>query len=153
MTKLINGRKLSKSLKVIFKSFPGSKIQDMKHYTKPALQQKPDKVILHVGTNNIKKLPDVITGIKQEHPNATIAVSSIIRRNDAKSDGEKKLINQRISEVNHLLNSYCKQNSFDFISNRNIDDSCLNAGVHLDHKGIYTLANNLRNYMKCRTTK
>ena len=55
MTKLINGRKLSKSLKVIFKSFPGSKIQDMKHYTKPALQQKPDKVILHVGTNNIKK--------------------------------------------------------------------------------------------------
>ncbi|CAB3997488.1 RNA-directed DNA polymerase from transposon BS [Paramuricea clavata] len=40
--------------RVSVKSFSGSKAEDMQDYIKPLLRQKPDEIILHVGTNNIK---------------------------------------------------------------------------------------------------
>jgi hypothetical protein len=39
---------------VAVKSFSGSKIEDMKDYLKPLNRRKPDKIILHIGTNNLK---------------------------------------------------------------------------------------------------
>ncbi|CAB3980152.1 RNA-directed DNA polymerase from mobile element jockey-like [Paramuricea clavata] len=40
--------------RVSVKSFSGSKADDMQDYIKPLLRKKPDEIILHVGTNNIK---------------------------------------------------------------------------------------------------
>ena len=43
----------------------------------------------------------------------------------------------------------CDEHNFDFINNDNINDNCLNTGgLHLNPKGIYTFASNLRNYIK-----
>ena len=158
MTKLITGRKLSKSSNVTTKSFPGATIEDLKHYSKPTLKFKPDKIIIHAGTNNLKKatpkqiktkLAKAIQGIKQEHPSVEIAVSSVFRRNDAKSSDEKKVMDGKILEVNKLLRNLCDEHNFDFINNDNINDNCLNTGgLHLNPKGIYTFASNLRNYIK-----
>ena len=55
MTKMINGRKLSKTSKVTSHSFPGSTIEDLEDYVKPVLRRKPDHIIICAGTNNLQK--------------------------------------------------------------------------------------------------
>ena len=44
---------LKKNFSVV-KSFPGATTQDMKDYIKPTIARKPDMVILHTGTNDLK---------------------------------------------------------------------------------------------------
>ena len=39
-----------RNIKVRF--FPGARIQDMYYYLVPLLRKRPDKIILHVGTND-----------------------------------------------------------------------------------------------------
>ena len=57
MIKGIQSWKLKKSLKenVQVKVFHGASIEDMKHYIIPTKKVEPNVVILHVGTNNLKK--------------------------------------------------------------------------------------------------
>ena len=53
----VPSRSLNQSLKEYFsivKSFPGAATQDMKDYIKPTIAKKPDMVILHTGTNDLK---------------------------------------------------------------------------------------------------
>lgn len=151
MTKLINSRKLSKTSKVTSHSFPGAVVEDFNDYLKPVLKRKPHKIIIHAGTNNLKrdcakqikdKMAKVIAGVKQENPNVSIAISSIIQRKKDQS------LNDKITQVNDLVAKYCNDNNFDLIKHENIDESCLNAGgLHLNRKGIHILASNLRNYI------
>ena len=55
MIKYINAHKLLKAdTKVRVSSFPGCTTLDMDDYIKPILRRKPDKLILHVGTNSLK---------------------------------------------------------------------------------------------------
>ena len=35
------------------KFFSGTKIRDMQDYVKPTLQENPDQIIVHVGTNDL----------------------------------------------------------------------------------------------------
>ena len=150
MTKPINGRKLSKSIRVTSHSFPGATLEDLADYVKPVLKRKPDHVIIHAGTNNLRndsprqikeKMSKVIDGIKQEDPTVGITISSVINWTD-------KPLNNKILQVNQLLEEYCNANNFDFIMNNNINSNSLNAGgLHLNPKGIQTLAANLRNYI------
>jgi lysophospholipase L1-like esterase len=151
MTKHINGRKLSKSHKVISKSFSGATIEDLEHHVKPSLKYKPDNIIIHAGTNNLRKdnqneiknnLDKLVSGIKTELPSVDIAISSVIRRSD------NPALNSKILEVNNILKTYCGQNNFDFINNDNIREQFLNTGgLHLIPRGIQTLASNVRNYI------
>ena len=52
--KFIQPRKLSRKFDVSTHCFPGATVQDMNDYTKPVLQRKPDKIVLRVGTNNLR---------------------------------------------------------------------------------------------------
>jgi hypothetical protein len=151
MTKHINGRKLSKSHKVTSKSFSGATIEDLEHHVKSSLKYKPDYFIIHAGTNNLrkdspkemkKKLDKLVSGFKTELPNVDIAISSVMRRSD------NPALNSKILEVNNILKTYCEQNHFDFINNDNIREQFLNTGgLHLNPRGIQTLASNFRNYL------
>ncbi|CAB4046059.1 Werner syndrome ATP-dependent helicase-like, partial [Paramuricea clavata] len=40
--------------RVSVKAFSGSSVEDMQDYIKPLIRKKPDTMILHVGTNDIK---------------------------------------------------------------------------------------------------
>lgn len=52
----IEGWRLSTdNRRVSVKSFSGAKVEDMSHYVKPTLTHAPDEIIIHVGTNNLKK--------------------------------------------------------------------------------------------------
>jgi lysophospholipase L1-like esterase len=46
-------RSITKSHKVRTETYSGAKIAATKHHIKPSLESQPDKIILHVGTNDI----------------------------------------------------------------------------------------------------
>ena len=92
MIKSIKGWEVNKSLEnnyVVVKSFPGATTTCMEHYLVPSLDKKPDQVILHVGTNDLKKVdpPKVICSrimklAKKCSETSTVIVSGIIKRGD-----------------------------------------------------------------------
>ena len=49
--------------KVVMKRFSSAKTKDMKSYVIPTVEQKPDIIILHTGTNDLKIIdtPEEIT--------------------------------------------------------------------------------------------
>ena len=151
MTKFIKPNKLSRKHHVQSYSFAGAKIEDMNDFVKPLLRRRPDKVIVHVGTNNVKdenpkrvkaKIGELVDTIRNEQPSAKIVLSSIIRRNDGRS------LNGSIDQVNRGVESVCRQRGLDFISHDNIPEDCLNnGGLHLNRKGVFSLANNFRKYL------
>ena len=104
------------------------------------MQKPTPSEMIHQGKSR-RKLLKIIDSIRQEDPTAGITISSVINRTD-------QSLNNNISQVNQLLEQYCNANNFDFIMNNNINSNSLNAGgLHLNPKGIQTLAANLRNYI------
>ena len=64
MAKDVKGWKMSShTRKVVVKHFSGAKTKDMKSYVIPTVEQKPDNIILHTGTNDVKTIdtPEEIT--------------------------------------------------------------------------------------------
>ena len=53
----------SRRRKVVVKYFSGAKTKDIKSYVIPTVEQKPDNIILHTGTNDLKTIdtPEEIT--------------------------------------------------------------------------------------------
>ena len=115
---------------------------------KPSLKNKPDVILLHVGTNNLRtdNTPEDISNdiINLATTSKTsenhIIISGIVGRNDA--------LNNKATEVNNLLKSKCDVNNFTFCDNSNISRNYhTNAsGLHLNYKGTITLANN---FLRC----
>ena len=57
MVKDIKGWKISsRTRKVVVKDFSCAKTKDMKSYVIPTVEQKPDNIILHTGTNDLKTI-------------------------------------------------------------------------------------------------
>ena len=57
IVKEIKGHLLStKHDTVVVKSFSGATTKQMYDYIKPTLEMKPDQLVIHVGTNNFRKL-------------------------------------------------------------------------------------------------
>ena len=57
MVKDIKGRKMSRSThKVVVKHFSGAKTKGMKSYVIPTVEQRPDNIIFHTGTNDLKTI-------------------------------------------------------------------------------------------------
>ena len=62
--------KLCKKGTIKVRCFPGAKFEDFYHYTIPLINKKPDRIVLHVGTNNTpyctpEKMVDQILGLKK----------------------------------------------------------------------------------------
>ena len=56
ITKHLNGFKISTTkTKVQVSTFPGCTTLDMKDHIKPIFRKKSDKLIVHVGTNNLRE--------------------------------------------------------------------------------------------------
>ena len=126
MLKYINGRKLSSQISnqslTYVKAFPGATVEDMSDYIMPSLGRKPEEVILHVGTNNLKfseprEIAEGIVnlGLKiQNHsPDCKITISSFISTSD-------QTLNSKVKEVNKIVNQFAKQHSWRTIPQSNI---------------------------------
>ena len=123
ITKTIIGKKLSRNQNVNAFSFSGATIDDMADFGKPVIKRKPKKIILHVGTNNLKmdqpkkiknKVAGLVDSIKAEHPSIDVAISSVILRSDDQS------LNSKIHEVNRRLSSFCQSKNWVFIYNSSL---------------------------------
>ena len=112
MIKDIVPAKLRQGLKsrVIFRTFPGAKIEDMKHYLQPTLKAKPTHLIVHVGTNDLegKSPEETIQNILElgkaaieQVPGLKLSLSEIITRSDREDN------DQKVQQVNRLVQSTC----------------------------------------------
>ena len=153
MLKHLNPRKLQNGLnhRITIKTFPGATTDDMVHYVQPTLKTRPERIILHIGTNDLKsKFPDILAqsvaglgeAIKRGNKDIKLTFSSIIIRNDEAGIAEK------VTCYNELLNKLCAKHNWDVIDNKNIDRFHLNNyGTHLSKKGSGALAKNIKNYL------
>ena len=148
--KHIEPAKLRQGLKsrLTFRTFSGANTEDMKHYLQPTLKAKPSHLIIHVGTNDLYgKLPDEIaqdiaelgkTATKQV-PGLKLYISELITR----SDGED--YDKKVQYINKLLETTCRNQSWQFIKHSNINKSHLNqGGLHLNRRGTAVLAQNIK---------
>ena len=86
----IKGWKLStKDDLFVRRSFPGAKTDDMESYIKPTLKDKPERIIIHCGTNNLKNSTPQSTAENilslanlSQQENKIVLVSSIVPRKD-----------------------------------------------------------------------
>lgn len=137
-------RRLPKNEKLFVKSFSGATVQDMVDYVKPSMRRKPDLIILHAGTNDLRseKSAEIIASeimnlaLEMKCDTNDVMVSGIISRGD-------KLNNKGV-EVNQLLVEGCKSYNLNFINNSNLLSSKhLNgSGLHLNFRGTISLAGN-----------
>ena len=136
---------------MVVKSFSGATVNDVEDYLKPVLRKEPNKIILYVGTNDLKSVPanrvaegiaNLGTQIKEESPVTSIVISSILPRSDNADLSAKAL------EVNRLTKSICSKNKWGFIEHKTVNKSCLNSrGLHLNNKGTSVVAKNISNYI------
>ena len=148
--KYVKGWELSNaSERVTVKSFSGATVDDMKDFIKPILRKKPEKLILHIGTNDLRstvdlkvvadKVSNLVQTIYQQCPDIKVIVSGILTRKDVNG------IADRVRQTNSLIESSCCENGWVFIENSNIKDSQLNSrGLHLNPSGSLLLQNNFK---------
>ena len=151
MIKSLNRRAINQAIRshdVHLKTFGGAKIEDMRDYVVPTLRTKPETLILHCGTNNLKneneerianKIIALAVDIKKNVPN--VAVSGIVFRADSQME-------HKIRRVNYLVEVGVKEYDIAFISQDNIEAGHLDKwGLHLNFYGTNVLAGNFVNFV------
>ena len=81
---------MKKNERVYVKSFPGSSTQDMEFYIEPSLNYKPEKLILHTGTNNLRSDESsneiaenlIMLALEVKKTVKYVAISSLVTRAD-----------------------------------------------------------------------
>ena len=114
----------------------------MFYYLVPLLEEKPDYVILHVGTNDaidyetsdiVKKILQVKEFIKWRVPNFKVIISRPIKRHD--NDNASRVIEEVIAQFQKL--------TIDRIGNENIEKKQLGKRrLHLNSFGLKKFAQN-----------
>ena len=149
---MINGlhAKGFKNNNVSIKAHPGATTEDLIHYIKPIINKKPEKVIIHCGTNDIPKDIKTIDNFKQiddytkvNSPETTLVLSTIITRKDVQTYDVK------VDTMNERIKKFANKNNISLINHSNIDESLLNSKkLHLNKKGYSYLANNIISHLK-----
>lgn len=131
---------------VVVKSFSGATIKQMYDYSKPTLEMKPDQLVIHVGTNDLKKTSkndEIVDNIIDlalhcyRSNDIPVVISSLTHREDNFKD--------RIGLINEQLKAKCEERNIGYIDNSNIGKFHLNRSkLHLNAKGTATLAKNLK---------
>jgi len=142
MIKNIEGYRLStQDCRVVVKSFSGATTVCMTDYIKSSLKHKPDTIILHCGTNNLKtkdskticsNILDLAKFMTSSNEDTGIIVSGIVPRDDE--------LNPKAMEVNKMLMTACNERNIGFINNNNIDPRS-----HLNKSRLHLIAKVLQN--------
>ena len=129
--------------------FPGATTQGMKDYIKPTIARKPDMVILHTGTNDLKSnqnpsdiANEIINLAKNIKISRTkVSISSLISRGDRLFEKGKK--------VNKELEEKCTAENFAFIVHKNINSKLdlFPDKLHPNKKGQGILKGNFRKFI------
>ena len=142
----INGRALSKTKKVDVLKFPGATSADIVIKIDDVLDEKPESIIIHVGTNDLTNDINLLSNVKKIvnktnkiSPNTILKFSNIIRK-------DKRNIEKTRADTNSRLKNFCMQKNIDFLSNENIKEEHLGIKkLHRNRKGNSIFAKNLLN--------
>ena len=144
MIKHLDPKRLKRSMKngkqnVFVETYRGSNLEVRSHQMKPCITKKPDQIILHEGTNDLrdKESNEIVNGvreinkiIKKKSPKSSVAVSGLIQRAD------KPEFTKKLEQVNNLSVKACQQHDLDYIDHKNIQHKHLNSyGLHLNRSG------------------
>ena len=111
-------------MKVYAESYRVANTAAVKHHIMPCLARKPNEVILHVGTNDLRdknsikivaNINDICNIVKSKSPETKITISELVTRTD------KTEYKQKVKEVNVSLVDLCNQNNWDLIYHNNIE--------------------------------
>jgi hypothetical protein len=153
MIKHLNGYRMSaKNTRVQVSTFPECTILDMADHIKLIQRKRPDKLILHVGTNSLKrretstKLPEEIISladsVKNTLPETELIISDLITRID---NGD---LENKVNQVNKVLKEMCFERHWKFIGHPNITSNHLNrSGIRLNEMGTAMLSRNFNKYI------
>ena len=99
----------------IVKPFPGATVSDMEDFVKLLTRRSPDKMILHVGTNDLRNnsspkiiadsIVNIVTQIKEDSPGTAFGISAILVRNDNNELAAKAI------QTDNILKGYCSRNT------------------------------------------
>ena len=128
------------------KYFPGATPTEMAHHVIPSLlNDKPDVVVIHVGTNSLYN-DDVDTiandifnliNICRNHGVNDVLVSGVVFRNQYL---------KKVRDLNNFLEANTSTYDFKFISNENITGMDIGKdNLHLNYTGIRKIAINIEN--------
>ena len=148
---------MSKRKTIKVRTFPGATNGDIKFFVIPHLRKNPDKIVLHVGTNDaphatpkemFNAIIDLKSFIQKYAPESKIIISTPVLRVDKANAND---INKRYIEL-------LKEAKLDCIFNDNIAESNIDQyGLHINESGSVILAKNLisgmRNFWKKGTRK
>ena len=133
LVKYIKGWELSdENNKVVTKHFSRANMTDMKSHLLPAKSCNPENIVIHWGTDNLKKNSanevrnDIIEVALLCKSDNNALVSVIIPRSGKR--------NAKTTEVNKHLKNECRKRNICFISNSNINPKydCNKRGLHLN---------------------
>ena len=134
--------------KVTIKTFSGARIDGMKHYAVPTLATKPNTLIVHIGTNDLRNNTpsNLLTSLEElgemimqyTDKNTNLIWSEIITRTDDPT------LTNKVNLVNNGLARLCETRNWGLIKNNNITGNLLNnSGLHLNKQGTAVLAKNI----------
>ena len=122
---MVNGiseKCLSVEHKVKIVNFPGGTSEKILEKLDVIIKEKPDKLIVYDGTNDITNNVNHLTNVKKilnkvskELPSTAIAFSSIINRKD------KTNVQKTLTDTNARLKNFCVQKGISFINNSGSD--------------------------------
>ena len=134
------------------KTFPGATTDDMESYIIPTLKREPDYLIIHCGTNDLRRdEPEVIAkkitklAVNSKKMIRNVAVSSILARGDSDLMEGKRL------QVNSILEESLACNQISFIRHETLDQNwqylLFEDGIHLNNEGTNVLGSSFVNYL------
>ena len=152
---MVNGiseKRLSFNHKVKIVNSAGGTSEKILEKLDVIIKEKPDDLIVHVGTSDITNNVNLLTNVKKifnkvskELPSTSIAFSSTINRKD------KANIQKTLTDTNARLKNFCKQKGISFIDNTGIKEFDLDKrNLHLNKKGNSAFAKNLLHHMNRR---
>ena len=131
----------------LFRSFSGANTKQLDHYILPPLvDDKPDALIIHVGTN------DILTSANHEEIARNVIKIGLYCKNYGVNDvvissvlvKKNPNLNALIRRVNDLLRDLCSMNGFGYICNDAITTEYLwKDGIHLQDLGTNILSSDL----------
>ena len=132
--------KMPKQKTIKIRTFPGATIGDMKFFIIPHLRKSPDKIVLHVGTNDaphatpeemFNAIEDLKSFIQKYAPESKIIISTPVLRVDKAN----------ANDINRRYIGLLKEAKVDCIFNNNIAESNIDQyGLHINESGSVILA-------------
>ena len=139
---------------VVMKYFSGAKTKDMKSYVIPTVEKKPDNIILHTGTNDLKTIdtPEEITmGILDLAMPCKTDTNSVFITGIIPRSGK---LDEKASKVNSFLRHECNVKNICLIDNERISPRfhCNRSGLHLNYYGTKSYQKKFIRISKIRLT-